>query len=187
MALKRVLITGSPDRVAVLAKSFERAGDQPVSLDELGVGAEAVDRYVQLGTNVPARGETVVRRVHSFLSDGLLERFALAERILPLLTDEATVLLVGGNFSEVAAVPDDQAARLMMLRVLAHAVRADLAPKRVRVRVITGERSDEEIVGFALSGAKDPHAELPTLDAYDAAGSYEDWRTQVLGLAQVEV
>src|SRR5680860_96866 len=183
MALKRVLITGSPDRVAMLAQAFERAGDQPVSLDELGVGTAAVDRYVQLGTNVPARGETVVRRVHSFLSDGLLERFALAERVLPLLTDEATVLLVGGNFSEEAAVPDDQAARLMMLRVLAHAVRADLAPRLVRVRVITGERSDEEIVGFAQSGAKDPHAELPTLDTNEAAGSYEDWRTQVLGLA----
>ena len=75
----------------------------------------------------------------------------------------------------------------MMLRVLAHAIRADLAPKRVRVRVITGERSDEEIVDFARSGAKDPHAELPMLDAHDPAGSYEDWRIQVLGLAQVEV
>lgn len=187
MASRRVLITGSPDRVAALAKVFERSGDDPVSLDELGPGALAIDRYVQLGTTVPARGETVVRRVHSFLSDGLLERFALIERILPLLADEATVLLVGGNLSAEAGVPDDQAARLMMLRVLAHAIRADLAPKHVRVRVITGRRSDEEVVQFALSGAKDPHAELPTLDADDSAGNYEDWRTQVLGLAQVEV
>lgn len=187
MAPKRVLITGSPDRVRSLAKNFEALGDDPVSLDELGPGAGVIDRYVQLGTTVPARGDTVVRRVHSFLSDGLLERFALAERILPLLADDATVLLVGGNLSAEAGVPDDEAARLMMLRVLAHAVRADLAPRRVRVRVITGQRSDEEIAGFALSGAKDPHAELPTLNAHDAAGSYEDWRVQVLGMAQVEV
>ncbi len=187
MAPKRVLITGSTDRVAALAKAFERSGDDPVSLDELGPGAVAIDYYVQLGTTVPARGETVVRRVHSFLSDGLLERFALTERILPLLADEATVLLVGGNLSAEASVPDDQAARLMMLRVLAHAVRADLAPRKIRVRVITGERSDEEIVVFAQSGGKDPHAELPTLEAHDEAGSYEDWRTQVLGMAQVEV
>ncbi len=187
MVPKRVLITGSPERVASLAKSLESAGDEPVSLEDLGPGTGAIDRYVQLGTTVTARGETVVRRVHSFLSDGLLERFALAERILPLLADDATVLLVGGNLSAEAAVPDDQAARLMMLRVLAHAIRADLAPKRVRVRVITGERSDEEIIQFALSGAKDPHAELPTLEAHDPEGSYEDWRVQVLGLAQVEV
>jgi hypothetical protein len=187
MRPKRVLITGSPDRVETLAKGFERAGDEPVHLDDLGPGAGAIDRYVQLGTTVPARGETVVRRVHSFLSDGLLERFALVERVLPLLADNATVLLVGGNLSAETAAPDDQAARLMMLRVLAHAIRADLAPKRVRVRVITGGRSDEEIAEFALSGAKDPRAELPTVDAPDSAGSYEDWRIQVLGLAQVEV
>ena len=184
---KRVLITGSPERVASLAKGLERAGDEPVSLDDLGPDAGAIDRYVQLGTTVPARGETVVRRVHSFLSDGLLERFALAERILPLLADEATVLLVGGNLSAETAAPDDQAARLMMLRVLAHAIRADLAPKRVRVRVITGERSDEEIIQFALSGAKDPHAQMPALEPHNPAGSYADWRIQVLGLAQVEV
>jgi len=187
MVRKRVLITGSPERVATLAKGLERAGDEPVSLDDLGPGAGAIDRYIQLGTTVPARGETVVRRVHSFLSDGLLERFALVERVLPLLADDATVLLVGGNLSTETAVPDDQAARLMMLRVLAHAIRADLAPHRVRVRVITGERTDEEVMEFALSGAKDPHAELPVLDAPDSEGSYEDWRIQVLGLAQVEV
>jgi hypothetical protein len=104
-----------------------------------------------------------------------------------MLAEDATVLLVGGNLSAETTAPDDQAARLMMLRVLAHAIRADLAPKRVRVRVITGERSDEEITEFALSGAKDPHAELPSLDAHDPDASYEDWRTQVLGLAQVEV
>lgn len=184
---KRVLITGSPDRVATLSKGFEHAGDKPVNLEDLGPGAGAIDRYVQLGTTVPARGETVVRRVHSFLSDGLLERFALVERILPLLADDATVLLVGGNLSAETSAPDDQAARLMMLRVLAHAIRADLAPKRVRVRVITSERSDEEVMEFARSGDKDPHAELPMLDAHESAGSYEDWRIQVLGLAQVEV
>ena len=187
MTPKRVLITGSEDRVATLAKLFERSGDDPVTVDELEPGSPAVDRYIQLGTTVPARGDTVVRRVHSFLSDGLLERFTLTERILPLLADEATVLLVGGNLSAETDAPDDQAARLMMLRVLAHAVRADLALSRVRVRVITGERSDEEIMAFAQSGAKDPHAELPTLDPDDSARSYEDWRIQVMGMAQVEV
>jgi hypothetical protein len=188
MALKRALVTGSPDRVAALSKLFERAGDEPVTLAQLGPGAGAIDRYVQLGVNVPARGETVVRRVQSFLNDGLLERFSAVERVLPLLSDGATVLLVAGNVSAEAAAPDDRAARLLLLRVLGHAIRADLAPNRVRVRVISGERTDEDIVDFALSGAKDPLTDVPRVpDIQLSDTSYEDWRTQVMGLAQVEL
>lgn len=188
MVPMRALVTGSPDRVTALSKAFERAGVEPVTLGQLDAGAPAVDRYVQLGFTVPARGETVVRRVHSFLKDGLLERFAIVERVLPMLADRATVLLVAGNLPAEEAAPDDRAARLLLLRVLAHAIRADLAPKHVRVRVISGERSDEEIVEFAISGAKDPLTAASTLsEEVILGGSYEDWRTQVMGLAQVEV
>ncbi len=187
---KRTLITGSPDRVVALAKAFAAVGDDTVTLeqmDQMDPGAR-VDRYVQLGFTVPARGETVVRRVHSFLNDGLLERFAVVERILPLLNDEATVLLVAGNQSAAAAAPDDHAARLSLLRVLAHAIRADQAPNPVRVRVISGGLSDADIVGFARSGAKDPRAEvLSPPEVSTSESSYQDWRTEVLGLAQVEV
>ncbi|MEO5652096.1 MAG: hypothetical protein ABIN79_06790 [Marmoricola sp.] len=184
----RTLITGSPDRVEALAKAFESAGDDPVTLDQLGPETGSIDRYVQLGTTVPARGETVVRRVQSFLSDGLLERFVLAERVLPLLSDGATVLLVAGNLSSESAVPDDRAARLLMLRLLAHAIRADLTPRRVRVRVITGDRPDDQLVQFALSGGKDPLVEVPaTGSELDSTLSYSDWRIEVLGMAQVEV
>jgi len=184
----RALITGAPDRVAALSKAFEQVGAEPVTLLELGPDVSAVDRYVQLGFTVPARGETVVRRVRSFLNDGLLERFAIVERVLPMLADGATVLLVAGNLSSETAAPDDRAARLLLLRVLAHAIRADQAPKRVRVRVISGERSDDELVQFAISGAKDPLTAPWTLsDEVIFGGDYEDWRTQVMGLAQVEV
>jgi hypothetical protein len=188
MAPKRALITGSPDRVAALSKLFERAGDEPVTLAQLGPGAGAIDRFVQLGVSVQARGDTVVRRVHSFLNDGLLERFVAVERVLPLLADGATVLLVAGNLPAEAAAPDDRAARLLLLRVLGHAIRADLAPNRVRVRVISGDRTDEDIVDFALSGAKDPLTEVPTVpDMQVSDTSYEDWRTQVMGMVRVEV
>ncbi|CAN5465810.1 hypothetical protein BH11ACT8_BH11ACT8_18630 [soil metagenome] len=119
MAPQRVLITGSTDRVELLSKAFEQAGAEPVTLADFGPDCAAVDCYVQLGFTVPARGDTVVRRVRSFLSDGLLERFAIVERVLPLLADSATVLLVTGNRSSEAAAPDDRAARLLILRVLA--------------------------------------------------------------------
>jgi len=54
-----------------------------------------------------------------------------------------------------------------------------------RLRLL--DAANEEILDFAQTGTKDPHAELPTLDEHDPAGSYEDWRIQILGLAQVEV
>jgi hypothetical protein len=191
MPINRVLITGSADRVDSLARVFAAAGIEQVTLAQLGPGATAINYYVQLGVTVPARGASIVRRVHSFLSDGLLDRFTIAERVLPMLADDAVVLLVAGNLPAEVAAPDDRTARLSLLRVLAHAMRADLAPKRVRIRVITSERTDQDIAAHALTGSKDPHAE-PTPVAsipedYDLGTTYEDWRIQVMGLAHIEV
>ncbi len=188
MSRMRALITGSSERVVALSKAFEQAGCEPVTLSDLGPDCPAVDCYVQLGFTVPARGDTVVRRVRAFLSDGLLERFAIVERVLPLLADPANVLLVTGNQPAEAAAPDDRAARLMILRVLAHAIRADLVPRRVRVRVISDERSDSELVDFAITGGKDPlTTPLVATDELLSNGNYQDWRTEVMGLFQVEV
>ncbi|MEO9139679.1 MAG: hypothetical protein ABI345_11490 [Jatrophihabitans sp.] len=186
---KRVLITGTPDHVEALAKVFSAADIEHVTLAQIGPGASEIDYYVQLGVTVPARGDTVVRRVHSFLNDGLLDRFTIVERVLPMLADNAVVLLVAGNLPAEVAAPDDRAARLSLLTVLAHAIRADLAPKRVRVRVISSDRSDEDIAAFALSGAKDPEAALPLAasEGPDSDRTYEDWRIQVLGLAHIEL
>lgn len=184
----RVLITGSTERVEALSKEFMLTGADVLTLADFGPDCAAVDCYVQLSVTVPARGDTVVQRVRSFLSDGLLERFAIAERVLPLLTDSATVLLVSGNQSSDAAAPDDRAARLLMLRVLAHAIRADRAPQRIRVRVISDERSDPELVEFATTGAKDPlTTDSEGADMSISGSDYQDWRVQIMGLAQVEV
>ncbi len=187
MSPMRVLITGSTDRVEALSKAFEQTGAETVTLADLGPDCAAIDCYVQLGFTVPARGDTVVRRVRSFLSDGLIERFAIVERVLPLLADPATALLVTGNQSSEAAAPDDRAARLMILHVLAHAIRADRAPQRIRVRVISDERSDAELVEFATTGAKDPLTTPPgTAEESVGALDYQDWRAEVMGLFQVE-
>jgi hypothetical protein len=187
MAIKQVLITGSPGRVEAVAKLFAVAGVEQVTLAQLGPGASALDYYVQLGATVPAHGDTVVRRVHSFLNEGLLDRFAIVERVLPMLADDAVVLLVAGNLPAEMAAPDDQAARLSLLRVLAHAMRADLAPRRTRIRVISSDRGDEEIVEFALTGAKDPQVAPSVSDDGAPGASYEDWRIQLLGLAHIEL
>jgi len=184
---KLALITGSPDRVTELRSTFRANGVDTVTLAELRPGIAPIDYYVQLGHSVPTRGETVVRRVHEFLNDGLLERFLAAERVVPLLAPTATVVLVAGNLPAEVAAPDDQAARWAMLRVLAHAMRADLAPARVRIRVVSGGRSDEAIVAYALSGAKDPLVESGPYDEQETMGrTYEDWRIGVLGLVRIE-
>jgi hypothetical protein len=189
MTAKKVLISGSPAHVESLAKRFAASDVEQVTLPRLGSDPTPVDYYVQLGVLVPARGETVVRRVQSFLNDGLLERFTLAERVLPMLAADAVVLLVAGNQATEVTAPDDRAARLSLLRVLAHAIRADLAPHRIRVRVITSERTDDEIAEFALTGAKDPDAAggQRKLNARSPEDSYTDWRIQMMGLAQVEM
>jgi hypothetical protein len=190
MARKKVLITGSPKRVESLAKCFATSSDvEQVTLADLDPGSAPIDYYVQLGVLVPARGDTVVRRVQSFLNDGLLERFALAEQVLPLLAADAVMLLVAGNTTTEVAAPDDHSARLALLRVLAHAVRADSASSRIRVRVITSERTDDEIAEFALTGAKDPDVGTSQLTQHPGAPeeNYPDWRIQIMGLAQIEM
>jgi hypothetical protein len=176
--------------VAALRAGFEASGVRALGLVDVGPETGPLDFYVQLGLTVPVRGETVVRRVHAFLDDGLLERYLTADRVRPMLAPDAVVLLVAGNTPTEVTAPDDQAARVALLRVLAHALRADLAPDRVRVRVVTGERTDGELVGCALGGGKDPLAEPATAvdreDEGTAGRGYEDWRAAVLGMFQVE-
>ena len=56
------------------------------------------------------------------------------------------------------------------------------------VSTVLGGHRDVETVQLALSGAEDPATEMPWLvDDGTSAGSYADWRTQVLGMTQVEV
>jgi hypothetical protein len=187
---RTALVTGSADRVAALRAGFEASGVRALGLVDVGPGTGPLDVYVQLGLTVPVRGETVVRRVHAFLNDGLLERYLTADRVRPMLAPDAVVLLVAGNTPTEVTAPDDRAARVALLRVLAHALRADLAPARVRVRVVTGERTDAELVGYALGGGKDPLAEpaiaVDRADEGTTGRGYEDWRAAVLGMFQVE-
>jgi hypothetical protein len=184
---KVALVTGSSDRVAALRAEFEDNGVRALGLDEMRAEVAAIDCYVQLGVTVPVRGETVVRRVQAFLSDGLLERFSTADRVRPLLAPDAIVLLVAGNTPGELTAPDDQAARLALLRVLAHALRADMAPDEVRVRVITSARTDAELVAYAVGGGKDPLADQAESPEDGTSGrDYEDWRAAVLGLFHVE-
>lgn len=178
-------MTGSGDRVAVIAALLAAEGVEATAADPSGVdGPEpgGIDCYVQLPVTVHPVGESLVGRVRSFLAEGLLARFALVERLVPALAEQATVVLVAGNVSD-AVLPDDASSRFGLLGVLAHATRAELAARGVRVTVAAGSLTDAEVVRLALHGGADradPIGEAPAGEVTDK--QYQDWRTEVMGV-----
>jgi hypothetical protein len=183
-AMRRALVTGSGERVVVIAGLLAGEGvdvtvADPSEVDGLDPGR--IDHYVQLPVTVRPVGDSLVGRVRSFLAEGLLGRFALVERLLPALAEHATVVLVAGNVAD-SVLPDDESSRFGMLAVLAHATRAELAPRGGRVTVADGSQTDSQLVQIALrdgEGRSGGLSEAPPGTATDK--QYEDWRTEVMG------
>ncbi|MGH3815354.1 MAG: hypothetical protein ACRDUV_23375, partial [Pseudonocardiaceae bacterium] len=145
------LVSGSVDRVQRLCELLKEAGADPVALTGPAEPIPAeLDFYIQLPVTIHPEGDTVVARVGSFLSAGLLARFRAVERVLPALRPGATVVLVSGNAPDEVSLPDDQRSRLALLHLLAHATRAELASRQVQVKVVSSRRSDREIVQYTL-------------------------------------
>ena len=150
-AMTTVLVTGGGERLAEVAKAIEAAGAETTvvdTLDRLGeaVSGKTFDGYVQLPVAMtPRHGGSLVSRVEQFLSEGLLSRFRAAETVLPSLAESANVLLVGGQTNVDSDAPDDQEARTALMRVLAHALRAERAPSHLRVRTVGPEWSATDI------------------------------------------
>lgn len=193
--VSKALVTGSAERVEEVSAALEAADVETVRVsdpDELAAAVSALDPgsldcYVQLPVALTVDGDTIVARVRNFLEDGLLTRFRLAETVLPALSPEATVLLVTGHTLEGQNPPDDRAARIAFLEVLAHAVRADKAPAKVRVRVLRHKRAATEIARLALTGEPERGMAADVPDPAEREEmSYEDWRTEVLGLMRME-
>jgi hypothetical protein len=194
----RALITGAEPLAGAVAAALRQAGVEVVVTEDVQRVAEAVaglepgsvDTYVQLPISLASRGDTVVARVRQFLSEGLLARFQAVEAVLPVLAPGAHVLLVPGTTPlDAGDLPDDRRARLALLEVLAHAVRADGSASRVRVRVhtVSSGRGADELAAVALGRGGTEPAAVADLQAREPEMSYEDWRTEVLGLATVEV
>lgn len=183
--MRRALVTGSGERVAVIAELLTGEGVEVTVADPSEVGGldpGRIDHYVQLPVTVHPVGDSLVGRVRSFLAEGLLGRFALVERLLPALAEHATVVLVAGNITD-SVLPDDESSRFGMLNVLAHATRAELAPRGVRVVVADGTQTDSELVRTALRGGDGPTSglgEAPPGTVSDKR--YQDWRTEVMGV-----
>jgi hypothetical protein len=191
-----VLVTGSEQRVEEVGSALRAAGADVLSAPGLDRLDEAVkplrpgslDCYIQLPVTLRPSGGTVVSRVRDFLEKGLLTRFQLAEAVLPAMSPDGRVVLVGGHTPAEASAPDDEAARIAFLHVLAHALRADKAPAKLRVRVLTGRHNADEIARVALTPeqVRSPVAPPRHPAANEHEMSYADWRTEVLGLATIE-
>jgi hypothetical protein len=194
------LVTGSAGPAEQVAAALRDAGVEVVAVTDLETDLERVadavssfapgslDCYIQLPVMLHPTGETVVARVRTFLETGLLTRFRLAEQVLPVLSDEGRVLLVRGHTPGDTSTPDDHAARHAFLDVLAHAIRADKAPATPRVRIVGDERSAADIARLAL---RPETSSRRPVRAYDLAAreeekSYQDWRTEVMGMVNVE-
>lgn len=187
----RALVVGSGRRAADVAEALE-ARDIAVRVleDPQRVGVECageqLDHYVQLPIPVTSQGATVVSRLRDFLDGGLLRRYDEAAAVLPMLRERATVLLVAGHSPAGLDAPDDRRARWALLRVLAHAVRADGAGSQTRVHAVDSDASAEVIAEAARTGLYQKPDPVAAPFQETGALSYADWRTEVLGLASTE-
>ncbi len=130
--MPNALVSGSTQRTRRVAELLEAADVATRTVTEHPVtGADRggeLDYYIQLPATVTAEGDTAVARVGSFLSAGLLTRFAAIDALLPILATDAVVVLVSGNTPDRVLLPDDQRSRLALLHLLAHATRAEVGP-----------------------------------------------------------
>lgn len=187
-----VLVTGGGERLTEVAEAIRATGAETTvvdTLDRLGevVSGRTFDAYVQLPVAMTPRHGSLVSRVEQFLSEGLLSRFRAAETVLPALAESATVVLVGGQTNVDVDAPDDQQARTALMRVLAHALRAERAPAHLVVRTAGPDWSGTDIAA-TLTGHDDERASSPEqTGSREAIGkAYADWRAEVLGLVRAE-
>lgn len=192
---RTVLVSGNDSRVAAVAAAVRQAGVEVLTVDDpqrladavAGLAPGSLSGYVQLPVRLQLEGSSVVGRVRSFLEGGLLARFDGICTVLPLLAEGARVLLVAGTTtSDGKDLPDDRSARFALLEVLAHALRAEVAPRGLRVQVLD-QRSPDELAAAVLRAATPVPPEVADLRRREGELSYDDWRTEVLGLATVEV
>lgn len=196
-----VLISGAEQAAGPVEAALEELGATVLRAephsdpDSRSDATRKLDAYVQLPTLLPVENQSsadsLVERVGRFLADGLLTRFRSAAAVLPQLSEDATVVLVAGNTPVPGTGVDDQAARGSMLRVLAHALRAEEAPRRLRVRVLDHGSSPDAIARCAsgedvVKSSSTSSASGPPAGSSDVDMSYADWRTEVLGLAHAE-
>ena len=186
-----VLVTGGGARLDEVVAAVEATGAEVVRIDAPGSLGEAVsgrsfDGYVQLPVPITPSQGSLVSRVEQFLTEGLLSRFRAAATVLPSLAPSANVLLVGGQTNVDADAPDDHEARTALMRVLAHALRAERAPARLTVRTADHTWTAEQIAHRVTGSPEAAAPSTPSSSEETIGQAYADWRAEVLGLMRAE-
>ncbi len=191
-----VLITGSTSAVGPMADAVRAAGATPIvaqTPDELTAAIADLEEggleyYIQLPSSIRPSGSTVTKRVHEFLVEGLLERYRAAEVVLPVLADTARVVLVSGNVNTETSAPDDRAARLSLVHVLKHAMRADKSSSTFDIEVAVPNTEPDVVVRSVLNGTplEPEETEAPKAAAVDPGLDYFNWRIEMLGAMRSE-
>ncbi|MCL4422362.1 MAG: hypothetical protein M1115_04210 [Actinobacteria bacterium] len=189
---KSALVTGSTDRIALVRSALEEAGLEVFAADDPGKVAETCwasqegfDAYVQLPTNIPTNATSLVGQIGILIEKGILGRFREAELVLAYLAPGAHVVLVAGNLPADLSAPDDHEARMALLRVLSHALRAERAPAGGRVSVLAAGAAPEEIACAAL-GEQPGKQAVPDFAALWPDMPYDEWRLRVMDLSVLE-
>jgi hypothetical protein len=188
--MARYLVSGIAQLVSAVSGALRAHGADVVEVGDIAevpracaeAGPNGFDGYVQLPASFDVQGDSAVDRVHHFFADGVLARFPAVRAALPVLTRDARITFVMGVLPPEVSTEDDVAARSALVRVLAHAARAD-RPEGLRVSVMGSGSSPEEIALTALG--RNP--EWEALKAGPSNGSYADWRVEVLGMMRGEM
>jgi hypothetical protein len=151
------------------------------------LGPGSVSCYVQLPVEIRPQGTSALQRVHQLLEQGLMTRFEVAQRVLPVLAQDAAVVLVSGNLLTSDAAPDDQRARISLLRVLGHSIIADGGVRHLWVTVVDHQRSPAEIATVAKDRGRRRLQMISEYANQDQDMSYDDWKLALLSLSTSEV
>ncbi|MGQ0618078.1 MAG: hypothetical protein ACT4PW_14005 [Acidimicrobiia bacterium] len=190
---KVVLVGGAARRTGPVREVLEAVGCA-VSVADHGhlgsvcaqLGPNSVDAYLQMPVDIEPQGQTVVALIHQLLEDGLMARFEDVSTVFPVLRQEASVVLVSGNLPADGTAPDDQEARLALLRVLGHAILADARERKLRVVVVDHETSAADIARLVVEGRRDRARQFADLVESNPEMDYDDWRLEVMRLASIE-
>jgi len=183
------LISGIADLVTGVGAVIEEHGGTYVGVDDIDdvgkacaeAGERRFDGYVQLPATFTVAGDSAVSRIHHFFSDGVLARFPAVSAALPVLAEDARITFVMGVLPPEVSTEDDVSARAALVRVLGHGARAD-GSAGLRILVL-GSGSSAREIGLSVLGR---NHELEELVADFAAGSYADWRVELLGMMSAD-
>ena len=186
--MPRYLVSGIAQLVSDVAAALRESDVEVVEVDDIDdvpaacaeAGPGAFDGYVQLPATFTVRGDTAVARVHHFFAEGVLARFPAVAAALPALKPDARLTFVTGVLPSDVSTEDDVAARASLVRVLAHAARAD-AKEGLRVTSLGSGSSPKEIAQAALG-----HGSMSGAIAAASEEDYSEWRMELLGMMWVE-